>query len=103
MRQASEEMRNAASELRREDPELFVKRHAPGLWRHCQERLKRHRTDLIDMTRRLGWSFLVHHTDRPPEEAVLSIHTRLAGLERDYRYRVPRPVAAGDKQADQLP
>jgi hypothetical protein len=45
----------------------------------------------------------VHHTDRPPEEAVLSLHTRLAGLERDYRYRVPRPVAGGDKQAGQQP
>jgi hypothetical protein len=26
-----------------EDPEQFAKRNAPGLWRHCQERLKRHK------------------------------------------------------------
>jgi uncharacterized protein (DUF58 family) len=88
----------AASEGR----DRMIAGRAETLREGYQERLKRHRTDLVDMTRRLGWSFLVHHTDRPPEEAVLSIHTRLAGLERDYRYRVPRPVA-GDKQAGQLP
>ena len=68
-----------------------------------QERLKRHRTDLTEVTRRLGWSFLVHHTDRPAEEAVLAIHSRLAGLERDYRYRPARKAAGGDKAADLQP
>ena len=24
--------------------------------------------DLLQLTQRLGWSFLVHHTDRPAEE-----------------------------------
>jgi uncharacterized protein (DUF58 family) len=67
-----------------------------------QERLKRHRTDLIEMTRKLGWSFIVHHTDRPPEEALLSIHNRLAGLERDYRYRPPRQIAA-EREAGRQP
>ena len=67
-----------------------------------QERLKRHRLDLTDVTRRLGWSFIINHTDRPPEEALLAIHGQLAGLERDYRYRPPRPAgsvktAAGPK------
>jgi uncharacterized protein (DUF58 family) len=89
----------AASEGR----DRMIAGRAETLRESYQERLKRHRTDLVDMTRRLGWSFLVHHTDRPPEEAVLSIHTGLAGLERDYRYRVPRPVAVADKQAGQLP
>ena len=42
------------------------------------------------MTERLGWSFIVHHTDRPAEEVLLILHNRLAGLERDYRYRAPR-------------
>ncbi len=67
-----------------------------------QERLKRHRTDLAEVTRRLGWSFLVHHTDRPAEEAVLAIHSRLAGLERDYRYR-PARKAAAERAADPQP
>jgi uncharacterized protein (DUF58 family) len=68
-----------------------------------QERLKRHRTDLIELTRRLGWSFLLHHTDRPPEEAVLAVHNRLAGLERDYRYRPPKPAPGSETEAGRQP
>jgi hypothetical protein len=68
-----------------------------------QERLKRHRSDLVEVTRRLGWSFLVHHTDRPPEEAVLSLHSRLAGLESDYRYRPPRQSVGSTNAADRQP
>jgi len=76
---------------------------AETLRERYQERLKRHRKDLSDMARRLGWSFLLHHTDRPAEEVVLAIHTRLAGLERDYRYRPPRPVAGSEATAGQEP
>ena len=68
-----------------------------------QERLKRHRTDLIELAQRLGWSFLVHHTDRPPEEVVLAVHNRLAGLERDYRYRAHRPIVLGKAVAAEQP
>jgi hypothetical protein len=66
-----------------------------------KERLKRHRDDLVEVTRKLGWSFLIHHTDRPPEEAVLSLHSRLAGLDSDYRYRPPGQ-AAGNGRAVSL-
>ena len=48
-----------------------------------------HRQELMDELRRLEWSLLVHHTDRPAEEPLLAIHARLAGLEHDYRYRPP--------------
>jgi uncharacterized protein (DUF58 family) len=58
-----------------------------------QERMQRHRIDLAEAARRLGWSFVVHHTDRPPEEVVLAVHSHLAGLDRDYRYRGARPAA----------
>lgn len=54
-----------------------------------QARIAYHRQALNEMVRRLEWSFLVHHTDRPAEEALLALHTRLAGLEHDYRYRPP--------------
>jgi uncharacterized protein (DUF58 family) len=85
----------AASEGR----DRMIAGRAESLREDYQERIKRHRTDLIEMTRRLGWSFLVHHTDRPPEEAVLSVYSRLAGLERDYRYRAARYVAVtADRQ-----
>ncbi len=82
----------AASEGR----ERMIAGRAETLREQYQERLKRHRTDLADVARRLGWSFIVHHTDRPPEEALLAIHSRLAGSERDYRYRPPRPMASAE-------
>ena len=89
----------AASEGR----DRVIAGRAETLRESYQERLKHHRTDLAALTQRLGWSLLVHHTDRPPEEAVLAVHTRLAGLERDYRYRTPRPAAQTARAAGQQP
>ena len=51
-----------------------------------QERLNRHRLDLQEAVVKLGWSFVMHHTDRPAEEVVLAVHGQLSGEERDYRY-----------------
>ena len=89
----------AASEGR----DRVIAGRAENLRESYQERLKRHRSDLTAVTQRLGWSFLLHHTDRPPEEVVLAIHNRLAGLERDYRYRPPRSILAGDTTAGTQP
>jgi uncharacterized protein (DUF58 family) len=69
---------------------------AENLRERYQERLHTHRTALAALARRLNWSFVVHHTDRPAEEVVLAIHNRLAGLERDYRYRPPVTKASGE-------
>jgi uncharacterized protein (DUF58 family) len=68
---------------------------AENLRERYQERLTSHRNALVAETRRFYWSFLVHHTDRPAEEVVLAIHNRLAGLERDYRFRPSAPVVTG--------
>jgi len=68
-----------------------------------QARLKRHRTDLIELTKRLDWSFLIHHTDRPAEEALLALHNRLAGLETDYRYRAPMTALASETDSEPHP
>ena len=68
-----------------------------------QARIKRHRTDLIELAKRLDWSFLVHHTDRPAEEALLALHNHLAGLENDYRYRAPEASPAGATGAEPQP
>jgi uncharacterized protein (DUF58 family) len=76
---------------------------AENLRARYQERLKSHRTALAAEARRLNWSFLVHHTDRPAEEAVLAVHNRLAGLERDYRYRPPSAIVAGAAESGQRP
>ncbi|QKP78737.1 DUF58 domain-containing protein [Methyloligella sp. GL2] len=59
------------------------------------ERLRDHRKALSSLATRLGWSFFVHHTDRPAGEALLALHNHLAGLEQSYRFRQP---AASDSQ-----
>jgi uncharacterized protein (DUF58 family) len=82
----------AASEGR----DRIIAGRAETLRERYQERLRRHRADLAATGQRLGWSFVVHHTDRPAEEVVLAIHNRLAGLERDYRYRAPKPVDSAE-------
>jgi uncharacterized protein (DUF58 family) len=83
----------AASEGR----ERMIAGRAETLRERYQQRMQQHRADLAAMAQRLGWSFVVHHTDRPAEEVVLAIHNRLAGLERDYRYRAPKPVVAAEQ------
>ena len=52
-----------------------------------QAKFAAHRAGLDDMAKRLGWSFLVHHTDRPPAEPLLSLIMRLqnGGGAGDYR------------------
>jgi uncharacterized protein (DUF58 family) len=72
---------------------------AENLRERYHERLTSHRNALVAEAKRLSWSFLVHHTDRPAEEVVLAIHNRLSGLERDYRFRPSTPLAAGATDA----
>ncbi len=40
-------------------------------------RLERHRAELRAETDRLGWSFIVHRTDRPASELILALHARM--------------------------
>ncbi len=41
--------------------------------------LAAHRDALSNLCRRVGWSLVVHHTDRPASEVMIAIHARLAG------------------------
>jgi uncharacterized protein (DUF58 family) len=63
-----------------------------------KDRLAAHRAELVEMTRRLGWSFLVHHTDRSPSEPLLSLIMRMHGDAGDHRWQgqesSPQPEAA---------
>ncbi len=72
-----------------ETGEQMIAGRAETLRERYKERMSEHRQQLLDLLRRLEWSLLVHHTDHPPEEALLALHGRLAGLEHDYRYRPP--------------
>lgn len=52
-----------------------------------QAKLAAHRAAIEEVTRRIGWSFLVHHTDRPAAEPLLTLIMRLQGMASDYRWR----------------
>ena len=66
---------------------------AEDLREKYQRRIERHRLDLQETARQLGWSFVLHHPDRPAEEVLLAIHGQLSGQDRDYRYRAARRPA----------
>ncbi len=57
----------------------FIADRAETLRTEYQRRLAAHRAELEEFTRRLGWSFLVHHTDRPATEPLLTLLMRLSG------------------------
>ena len=84
-----------------EGGERLIAGRAEDLRERYRKRLERHRLDLQEAARQLGWSFVLHHTDRPAEEVLLAVHGQLAGQERDYRYRAGRgsttatPAATG--------
>lgn len=43
-----------------------------------QAALALHRQQLRDLTRALGWTFTLHHTDRPPQPALLALYLALS-------------------------
>jgi uncharacterized protein (DUF58 family) len=61
-----------------------------------QQKLAAHREQIEEAARRLGWSFLVHHTDRPAAEPLLALIMRLQGMASDYRWK---PEAQGQTGA----
>jgi uncharacterized protein (DUF58 family) len=58
-----------------------------------KERLEAHRAGLMEMTRRLGWSFLVHHTDRSPAEPLLALIMRMQSGAGRHRWQGQEKVA----------
>ncbi|MGH6867138.1 MAG: DUF58 domain-containing protein [Methyloceanibacter sp.] len=83
-----------------EGSDRMIAGRAETLRERYQQRMTQHRVDLAAAARRLGWSFVVHHTDRPAEEVVLAVHSHLAGLDRDYRYRARPAVTVGTSSAE---
>ncbi len=51
-----------------------------GLRGEYRKRLLAHREALITMTRRLEWTYHLHHTDKPAGDALLSLYASLSGL-----------------------
>lgn len=49
-------------------------------WRQeYQNKLEAHREEIRSMTRRAGWTYVLHHTDRPAAEPLLVLHSALSG------------------------
>lgn len=45
-----------------------------------RQRLAAHRDSIRDLARQAGWSFILHHTDQPPQSALLPLYTAMAGM-----------------------
>jgi uncharacterized protein (DUF58 family) len=59
-------------------------------WRNDYvERVTRHRAAIRSETDRLGWSFTIHRTDRPPGELLLALHARIASEVAELGVRSP--------------
>jgi len=82
------------------DPETGIRITAGRAerWRAAyRSRFDAHRAGLRQLAARLGWSLLIHHTDRPASEPLLALHARLATAARglaDNRSRI-EPMAEG--------
>ncbi len=57
----------------------MIVRRAEDVRAGYRERLAAHRDALATAARAFGWSFAIHHTDHPPEAALLALHLRLSG------------------------
>ena len=74
-----------------EGSERWIADRAEGLREAYVARLAAHRDELSSLCRSLGWSFAVHHTDKPATEPVLALILRLAGHDAIVK---PASVAA---------
>jgi uncharacterized protein (DUF58 family) len=57
-------------------------RRAEDLRDGYARRLAAHRDGVAAIARGFGWSFAVHHTDQPPQAALLALHMRLSAPGR---------------------
>jgi uncharacterized protein (DUF58 family) len=62
-----------------EDGSHWIADRVEGLRERYQAKLAAHREALAEAARRLGWTLLVHHTDRPAAEPLLALVQRLRG------------------------
>lgn len=75
-----------------EGDERWIADRAESLRELYQAKLAAHRADLVTLATRLGWSFLLYHTDRPATELLLNLIVRLEG--KDFVPRAPALRAA---------
>jgi len=64
------------------------------MWRaDYTARIARHRAEIKAETDRLGWSFIIHRTDRPASDLLLALHARIGSAVIDAGIR-PHAVAS---------
>jgi uncharacterized protein (DUF58 family) len=68
-----------------------------------RQKLAAHRAEIEEAARRLGWSFLVHHTDRSAAEPLLTLIMRLQGIAADYRWKPDAQASDASKDTPQAP
>ncbi|MEQ1717596.1 MAG: DUF58 domain-containing protein [Hyphomicrobium sp.] len=67
--------------------ERWVADRVEGLRERYVERFLAHRAAIQEIAHRLGWSFLVHHTDRPAAEPLLALVAHLSGSGATMRWK----------------
>jgi uncharacterized protein (DUF58 family) len=77
--------------LASEGGQTWIADRAESLRTRYQARLREHREALQALAVRLGWSLLVHHTDRPATEPLLNLIMRLEGRDQGYRWQAQSP------------
>jgi uncharacterized protein (DUF58 family) len=80
-----------------ESADRMLAPRAEDLRKAYVERLARHKEAVIAIARRLEWSYLIHHTDRPAGEALLALHTHLSGQSQSYRAKAVGGAGATPK------
>jgi uncharacterized protein (DUF58 family) len=73
----------------------WVADRAEALRTQYRAKLSTHRARLEEIAKRVGWSFLVHHTDRSAAEPLLTLIMRLQNSGRDYRWASPGAAGGG--------
>lgn len=79
--------------------ERWVADRVQSLRSQYKERFAAHRVELEELAKRLGWSFLVHHTDRPASEPLLTLIMRLEGGHGHYRWQDQASIITPESEA----
>ncbi len=81
-----------------ESGERVLAGRAEDLRKAYTARIELHKQAIADIARRLEWSYLLHHTNRPAGEALLALHTYLSGGASSYRAKTASPTGARENK-----
>ena len=79
--------------------ERWIADRVQSLREQYKKRFGEHRAELEELAKRLGWSFLVHHSDRPASEPLLTLIMRLEGGHGHYRWEDQATILTPDSEA----